>query len=87
MCARVCLEPTKRCGERPDDEAGESSETHIASAEAEGFRKVAAQSRHRGGHLVRADAGKLAGRGQTNAAWSAVEERDPEVLFQGVHVL
>jgi hypothetical protein len=42
---------------------------------------------HRGGHLVRADASELAGSGQSNAAWSAVEEGDTEVLFEGVHVL
>ncbi len=85
--ACVGLESTERRSQWADDEAGESSKTHIASAEAEGFGEVAAQSRHRGGHLIGTDAGELAGSGESDAAWRAVEEGDAEVLFQGVHVL
>lgn len=70
-----------------DDEAGETGKANIASAEAECFREVAAQSRHRGGHLVGSDAGELAGGGEPDAAWSAVEEGDAEVLLERSHVL
>ncbi|SUW70219.1 Uncharacterised protein [Brevibacterium iodinum] len=83
----VGLEPAQCSGEGTDDEAGESGQSDVASAEAEGFREISAQSRHRGGHLGGADAGELASGGQPDAAGRAVEEGDSEVFLQRRHVL
>src|SRR5699024_8376004 len=83
----VGFESAERGGLSPDGEAGETGEPDIAPTEPEGFRKVTAQSCHRGGHFVSANASELSRGSQSDTAWSAVEEGDAEVLFEGVHVL